>query len=337
MNDLLHVILTRADVPEASVFSADEVVRWPPGALDLLLRSGLLRETAPANGLVCDQCEEACWIEPDIREDPQTGKKIGVFFCTRREDIGRFTVDLERLRQWEVSLPGLAEAVGNTLSRARPAEPILDDRLYLLGTFSLGGESRDFFLLRGLAWPDAPAVFKNAPRLQSARSTAVLVPAILPPRGGWRPPAARVVPLIEVAALDKTGLRLDLEELSLELAGKKSRRTGEATRKAKIAAEKGLLAAVLFKHHGLEMETFNWQPATQKELKKDTGWSQSKVSRTMAKLFGPKPMKKYRNLCSRQGLKGFLKRLDDESLVTEVPYYSTSHPTELEERRFLND
>ena len=108
MNELLRVILTRADVPEASVFSADEVVRWPPGALDLLLRSGLLRETAPANGLVCDQCEEACWIEPDIREDPQTGKKIGVFFCTRREDIGHFTVDLERLRQWEAHLSGLS-------------------------------------------------------------------------------------------------------------------------------------------------------------------------------------------------------------------------------------
>ena len=215
MNELLRVILTRADVPEASVFSADEVVRWPPGALDLLLRSGLLRETAPANGLVCDQCEEACWIEPDIREDPKTGKAVGTFFCTRREDIGHFTVDLERLGQWEAHLSGLAAAVAKALTAIGEVQEIMPDRLYQLGKVLVGGRSREAFLARGLNWHDGASVLSQATRSSLSPTPVVFVPAIAPLRPG-QGDGPLILPLKDIAFMGNDGLTIDLSAIGEE-------------------------------------------------------------------------------------------------------------------------
>ena len=220
---MLDLILRRADLLDGSTFSADEVAQWPSGILDRFLTLGLIREVAPADGIVCDQCEEACYISPVLREDPRTGKPVGVFFCTANEEVGRFTVDVERLRQWEASADGLAQAVAKALSAAGGVQEVVAGRVYWLGRVVLGGKSREVFLGRGLAWSDGLTVLAQAKRLTAAKAPVVLVPAVLPPEELWDGRTPVVRSLGEVAALTSTGLAVAVVHLGEEGGGGKTR------------------------------------------------------------------------------------------------------------------
>jgi hypothetical protein len=101
----------RLQIPDAEVVTADEVAEWPNGKLDELVSSGILTEIEHGKGVVCDRCEENCYIEPDIRTYQQDGETeaIGVYACTRRDDIGRIEVDLNRLGQWRINAQRLSE------------------------------------------------------------------------------------------------------------------------------------------------------------------------------------------------------------------------------------
>ena len=109
MDKFLQQLADRLQIPDSEIITADETNDWPEGRLDELVSKGILDEIEHASGLVCDQCEENCYIEPNIRTNPNTGEKTGVFVCTRNPDIGRITVDLNRLRQWRLSSQKLSD------------------------------------------------------------------------------------------------------------------------------------------------------------------------------------------------------------------------------------
>ena len=239
---MLDLLLKRADFPEGSTFTADEVARWPSEALQRLLAAGLVREIDLASGVVCDQCEDACWIEPEIREQPATGKRVGMYFCPRHEDVGRFEVSLERLRQWQVHIPGLAAAVAKALSATGGVQEVVADRLHSLGRIALSGKSREVFLGRGLAWSDAIGVIAQAESLRAARAPIVLVPATVPAESVWSGRVPTVRPLTEVATISGNGLTIVAAHLMEERgAGGKAGKPREMLRGWKdICAHVGL-------------------------------------------------------------------------------------------------
>lgn len=103
VDSFLEQLANRLQVYDADIVTGDEMRDWPDGKLNELVVAGILTEIEPANGIVCDECEENCYIEPDIRAIPDTGTTIGVFVCPQNPDIGRFEVDLSRLRQWRIN------------------------------------------------------------------------------------------------------------------------------------------------------------------------------------------------------------------------------------------
>lgn len=109
MDSLLEQLATRLQVYDADILTADETKDWPDGKLNELVVAGILTEIEHATGVVCEQCEENCYIEPDIRTNPDSGKAVGVFVCTRNPYIGRIEVDLNRLRQWRIDEEKLKE------------------------------------------------------------------------------------------------------------------------------------------------------------------------------------------------------------------------------------
>lgn len=102
MDEFLEKLAKRLRFPGDEIVSADEIADWPDGKLDDLLSQGILSQIQHTSGVVCDECEERCYIEPDIRKCPN-GETVGVFICTRNPDIGRIEVDLNRLKQWQVN------------------------------------------------------------------------------------------------------------------------------------------------------------------------------------------------------------------------------------------
>jgi len=113
VNEFLKQLAERLRTYDSEIITADELAGWPEGKLAELVAEGILSEIQPASGVVCDQCEENCFIEPDMRTNPNTGKTTGIFICTQNPDIGRIEVDLDRLRQWKINSEKL-EALGYT-------------------------------------------------------------------------------------------------------------------------------------------------------------------------------------------------------------------------------
>ena len=211
MNEVLHAILARAELPDADLFAAHEVATWPKGTLGWLTRAGVLREADPADEILCDECEEACQIKPRIERDPRTGRRVGVCFCGRNQDVSRFTVSLNRMRQWIFHLAGLARVVSKAAGAAgRPveAEP---GRLVMLGTAKIDGKTRELFLARGAAWQDAAQVFGNCSRLKMASHAAVLTLAATPKEPLLAGCELAVRPLAEIADFQKGKLTVTLD------------------------------------------------------------------------------------------------------------------------------
>jgi len=109
VDESLKQLAKRLRTYNSEILTADEVADWPEGKLDELLSSDILSEIEHASGVVCDQCEENCHIEPDIRTISETDRAVGVFFCTRKPDVGRIEVDLDRQRQWRINKEKLQE------------------------------------------------------------------------------------------------------------------------------------------------------------------------------------------------------------------------------------
>ncbi len=109
MDEFLAKLAERLQIPDADIVSADETEDWPTGKLDELVKVGVLAEIQHSKGVVCRECEENCFIEPDIRTHPDTGKTTGVFVCTRNPDIGRIEIELDRQRRWKINSTKLAK------------------------------------------------------------------------------------------------------------------------------------------------------------------------------------------------------------------------------------
>jgi len=118
VDEFLAKLAERLQIPEADIISADEAADWPTGKLDQLVEAGVLAEIQHSKGVVCNECEENCFIEPNIRTNPNTGEATGIFVCTRNPDIGRIEVDLDRLRQWQINSEKLA-SLGYTEKKSK--------------------------------------------------------------------------------------------------------------------------------------------------------------------------------------------------------------------------
>jgi len=107
--------------------------------------------------------------------------------------------------------------------------------------------------------------------------------------------------------------------------GGRSTKSAGASRKAKNLRQQELLIlhAALMKHHGVSDEEVKWEPATQKQLHKLTGWNQPKISRMMKVMFGDNPMQTYKRRCKEQTIQGFLLKRDDGRYDVEA-YASSS-------------
>ena len=91
------------------VFTSDIVRGWPDGALGLFDHLGIIGRGTNAEGLVCDECEERCWVVPDRRRRP-SGEMVLVHMCEKRDDIGYVYYPFNRLHTWRVS-PGNATII----------------------------------------------------------------------------------------------------------------------------------------------------------------------------------------------------------------------------------
>lgn len=161
------------------IFTADDVRRWPAGALQGLLEMRILREVSWARSLYHDDCERGCLITPDVRKDPRSGRMVGVHFCPR-EGGGRITIEAELLRQWQFQPEGLAVALGAAANLAPSVTHVVKRRLFLLGQLPTNRGPVDVFLAFSLARGWGYDMVMKTERLISARFPVLIVPDTAP-------------------------------------------------------------------------------------------------------------------------------------------------------------
>jgi hypothetical protein len=188
--DLLEHIferLSRADSGE-EIFGADEAAEWPGGALEVLIKSGLLERAVPTRVIECDGCERNCFMPVHVR--PAEGKRpVRAFVsCDKPEDVGRVPVELGRLAQWRVAggmLAGALAMLAGALARLlgftyRPHEDSVGKR------WTLG--------------PLKGKEYKGEVKLSTEGGVALTV-------------AGQNIPLVHVLTLNRRGLKADKDAL----------------------------------------------------------------------------------------------------------------------------
>ncbi|NOT13772.1 MAG: hypothetical protein HOP23_18425 [Methylococcaceae bacterium] len=118
-NDVLLALLAHLRSENKSItMSWDTVQQWPEGALNTLLQLGLLIPAPAAQSIECNGCEKHCFMDVVIHPHDDPNLTRAFIVCDDPEmqsQMGRITVPLVRLRQWQGSVKLLAKAIAELL------------------------------------------------------------------------------------------------------------------------------------------------------------------------------------------------------------------------------
>jgi hypothetical protein len=216
VNDVLRLLLDRADTLGELDVAADEVARWPEDCLDRLLKAGLLAPTDNAQGLRCGECEEGCWVIPESSVGAD-GTEILTHPCDRREDIGIVRFRPEQLRMWRLDLAGLASALGSALKLGQKPKEIEPGRLWLLGKHRQPGRVHTLFFGWGYRLPDRESLATVTAGQMGALNGVLLVPHVIPVELAGPESSGPILTLTSLVEFGDDGLRLDADVLNPEL------------------------------------------------------------------------------------------------------------------------
>jgi hypothetical protein len=222
LNDLLGHILLRTEIMAegSNAFTADEVAGWPEGALDFFVRQRLLSPATPAHQVVCDGCEEGCFMPVEFPSAETPLSTASFIICNQRDDIGRVGVDPNRLRCWRVDPSLLTLIISKLLGLDQTPQELVRQRLWFLGKANLPGGSPEVFLARGLNWTDAGETFGHNRDLRESISPLIFAPG--KPSNGFLPNAP-LVSLDRLLSIQKDRLALDLEAITRAIEAKANR------------------------------------------------------------------------------------------------------------------
>lgn len=183
-NDLLEHILDRLGRSDKSeeIFDADEVKRWPAGALGALVEDKLLKQAEPSESIVCDGCEEYCPMPVTVFPADGNCPARAFIFCDKPADLGRIPVSFDRLQQWRIASGFLAKKLSSMFSFDKTPKSENKGKRWTLG------------ILNGIKKKAQVILIVGKPvRLEMA---------------------GHEVPLHELLSLRKGALKIDSEEIS---------------------------------------------------------------------------------------------------------------------------
>jgi len=222
LNDLLGHILLRIEMMAegSNAFTADEMAWWPEGAWDFFVRRRLLSPATLAHQVVCDGCEEGCFMPVEVPPADAPLSTAPFIICNQRDDIGQVRVDPNRLKRWRVEPGLLAAVISRHLGIDQTPQELIRRRLWFLGKASLASCAAEAFLARGLSWTDAGETFGHNRDLRESVFPLIFAPG--KPSNGLLPNAT-LVSLDRLLRIQKDRLALDLETLTRMIEGKTNR------------------------------------------------------------------------------------------------------------------
>lgn len=186
---------------ESRTISAYEASEWPENGFERLLALGFFNQVENSQYVVCPDCLEH-QEEVICRDYP--GRKARWFIpCP---EGGRGEIFADELRQWQISLPNIVQAIADQLSLTGKPAALAPGHVWRLGRWKEPDGLHDVLLAVGLRTKHA----ENCRRaITSAHKPVVLIPHREPAREFW---LGKVPPLISLyAAATFTDDRIQLD------------------------------------------------------------------------------------------------------------------------------
>jgi|GEM_PF-2536725 len=212
---LIGRLLERADFPGRGRIGSEELPDWPEGAHQALVDLRLLKRETNERGLVCDECEEACWLEPTRTTDAH-GQDVLVQACLQGRDVGLLVFDPSRLVAWRLDLEGLAAGVGAALNLDDSVEEVEPGWAWEIGRAEIVGRTKRVYLASGLGGSPGEPRWSRLRRRLPPEDLLIFVPARVPAQvAGDDPAVVRLAGLIEIA---EGGLQIAPDRLARALS-----------------------------------------------------------------------------------------------------------------------
>ena len=118
--DVVEALTVRIEVmhPAAAVFSNSEMLEWPKGVHNALVRQGLLTKIERADTVVCLGCDAQCMKPVVFRVDHADRSRRAFINCDEPADHGRIRVLPSQLQQFNITLHRLSVFVAGALGLA---------------------------------------------------------------------------------------------------------------------------------------------------------------------------------------------------------------------------
>ncbi len=205
MDNPLVQLLRRPDL-EGHALSFDDIRRWPAVESEAILALGILQRIEDAEYVMCDVCPDAPYAEviSDIGVEPR-------LYCG---GCGLRRVAAERLHQWRVNFEILGELLRHELALLGKLSALVPGRIWLLGRRHVVDRMADFFLVKGVGWPDSVDTLNHAPRLLNSPAPILVVPHGLPTQPEWRQSGRTFLRLTEWAVLRDGRLEVCFDEFA---------------------------------------------------------------------------------------------------------------------------
>ena len=216
LTGLLTRLLERADFPGQGRIGSEELPDWPEEAHQALVDLRLLSRASNERGLVCDECEERCWLEPTRTTDAK-GQDVLIHACLQGRDVGLLTFPPSRLVSWRLDLEGLAAVVGSAVGADGDPQEVQPGWAWELGRAEIAGRTRRVYLAAGLRGPGREPRWAALRRRLPPEDVLVFVPARGPDVAAAGD--ASMVPLAGLVELDEEGLRISPDRLARALGG----------------------------------------------------------------------------------------------------------------------
>lgn len=124
-----------ANQGEAVFVNEDALSQWPDAAVVALKAQKLLTKAKPAEGIVCDGCEEACAMPVHVMPATDTRPARAFISCGKRDDVARIRVDLGRLEQWQCGMDAVCAFITISLSLRRSDKRTAEQGRFEIGIF----------------------------------------------------------------------------------------------------------------------------------------------------------------------------------------------------------
>jgi len=113
---LLSILEHLSSANKPIVINWDSVQLWPAGALETMVKAGILIPTSSAKSLECNGCENRCFAEVLIQKSRASSRAfIACDDSEMQSQMGRIEIPLKRLKQWRCGAKQLAKVIAGLL------------------------------------------------------------------------------------------------------------------------------------------------------------------------------------------------------------------------------